>query len=63
MTIGLVKMENGNYTAQAGVLPRCSGGFAFIDEFDKMNTDDRSSLHEAMEQQTVSILFPILPLQ
>lgn len=55
LTIGLVKMENGNYTAQAGVLPRCSGGFAFIDEFDKMNTDDRSSLHEAMEQQTVSI--------
>jgi replicative DNA helicase Mcm len=55
LTIGLVKMENGNHVAQAGVLPLCSGGFAFIDEFDKMSHDDRSALHEGMEQQTVSI--------
>lgn len=55
LTIGLVKMDKGNYVAQAGVLPLCSGGFAFIDEFDKMSTDDRSALHEGMEQQTVSI--------
>ena len=55
LTIGLVKLDNGKHVAQAGVLPLCSGGFAFIDEFDKMNTVDRSGLHEAMEQQTVSI--------
>lgn len=55
LTIGLVKMDTGNFVAQAGVLPLCSGGFAFIDEFDKMSSDDRSALHEAMEQQTVSI--------
>jgi len=55
LTIGLVKLDSGKYIAQAGVLPLCSGGFAFIDEFDKMNTTDRSGLHEAMEQQTVSI--------
>tara|TARA_R110002020_G_scaffold114772_1_gene264069 strand:- start:501 stop:2474 length:1974 start_codon:yes stop_codon:yes gene_type:complete len=55
LTIGLVKLDNGKHIAQAGVLPLCSGGFAFIDEFDKMNTVDRSGLHEAMEQQTVSI--------
>jgi len=55
LTIGLVKTEKGNYVAQAGVLPICSGGYAFIDEFDKMSPDDRSALHEAMEQQTVSI--------
>ena len=48
-------MDTGNFVAQAGVLPLCSGGFAFIDEFDKMSSDDRSALHEAMEQQTVSI--------
>ena len=55
LTIGLVKLDSGKHVAQAGVLPLCSGGFAFIDEFDKMNTVDRSGLHEAMEQQTVSI--------
>lgn len=55
LTIGLVKMENGNYVAQAGVLPLCNEGHACIDEFDKMNPNDRSSMHEGMEQQTVSI--------
>jgi replicative DNA helicase Mcm len=55
LTIGLVKMESGNMVAQAGVLPLCNGGHACIDEFDKMSTDDRSAMHEAMEQQTVSI--------
>ena len=55
LTIGLVKLDNGKHVAQAGVLPLCSGGFAFIDEFDKMNSVDRSGLHEAMEQQTVYI--------
>jgi replicative DNA helicase Mcm len=55
LTIGLVKMESGNMVAQAGVLPLCSGGHACIDEFDKMSNDDRSAMHEGMEQQTVSI--------
>ena len=55
LTIGMVKLPNGTQVAQAGVLPLCSGGFALIDEFDKMGREDRSSMHEAMEQQTVSI--------
>jgi replicative DNA helicase Mcm len=55
LTIGMVKLSDGRMVAQAGVLPLCSGGYAFIDEFDKMNKEDRASMHEAMEQQTVSI--------
>ena len=55
LTIGMVKLADGRMIAQAGVLPLCNKGHAFIDEFDKMNKDDRSSMHEAIEQQTVSI--------
>ena len=30
-------------------------GIAAVDEMDKMKTEDRSSLHEAMESQTISV--------
>ena len=55
ITIGIVKRPDGTSIAQAGILPLCDNGFAFIDELDKMNPNDRSGLHEAMEQQTVSV--------
>ena len=55
LTIGIVTLDSGRKVAMAGVLPICSGGFAMIDEFDKMTSNDRSAIHEAMEQQTTSI--------
>lgn len=55
LTIGIVKRHDGTAIAQAGVLPLCNDGFAFIDELDKMNPNDRSGLHETMEQQSCSI--------
>ena len=56
LTASVVKDEFlGGWSLEAGTLVLANHGFAIIDELDKMGKDDRSALHEALEQQTISI--------
>jgi replicative DNA helicase Mcm len=56
LTASVVKDEFlGGWSLEAGTLVLANKGFAIIDEMDKMSKEDRSALHEALEQQTISI--------
>lgn len=55
-TASVVRDEmTGGFALEAGALVLANKGLAALDEIDKMDAEDRSALHEAAEQQTISI--------
>lgn len=57
LTAAAVKdqFQEGRWTLEAGALVLADKGYIAVDELEKLHKDDQAGLHEALEQQTVSI--------